>query len=132
MNLAKTKVMVSKIGQISIRPSIKKDPCDICGRKVIGNAVLCRCCVNWIHGKCAKIKRVTNRLVVKFRCRKCKGCLKNEEDQKEALPSDMETVTDFSYLGDKIHSVGGCEAAVTSTTRLGWIKFRECQDLFCG
>ena len=28
----KTKVMVSKIGQVTVKPSNKKDPCDICGR----------------------------------------------------------------------------------------------------
>ena len=97
----------------------------------MANAVLCKCCVNWIHGRCAKIKRVTNRLVIKFKCRKCKGSQKNVEDQKETLPNDMEAVTDFSYLGDRINSVGGCEVAVTSRTRLGWIRLRDCQDLPC-
>ena len=29
VNLVKTKVMVNKIGQISIKPSSKKDPCGI-------------------------------------------------------------------------------------------------------
>ena len=29
----KTKVMVSKIGQINIKPSSWKDPCGICGKK---------------------------------------------------------------------------------------------------
>ena len=43
----------------------------------------------------------------------------------------METVRDFSYLGDRINSGGGCEAAVTSRTRLGWAKFKECHDLLC-
>ena len=33
VNLVKTKVMVTNIGQISIRPSSKKDPFGICGRK---------------------------------------------------------------------------------------------------
>ena len=27
---------------------------------------------------------------------------------------------------------GGCEAAVTSRTRCGWIKFRECSELLHG
>ena len=43
----------------------------------------------------------------------------------------METVTDFSYLGDGIYSGGGCVAAVTSRNRLGWVKFRECQEILC-
>ena len=40
MNLVKTKVMVSKIGQITVKPSSKKDLCGICGRKTMANAVL--------------------------------------------------------------------------------------------
>ena len=39
VNLMKTRVIVSKIGQV--RPSSKKDPCGICGRKTMLNAVLC-------------------------------------------------------------------------------------------
>ena len=33
VNPIKTKVMVSKIGQVTVKPSIKKDPCGICGNK---------------------------------------------------------------------------------------------------
>ena len=40
VNLVKTKVIVSKIGQIGIKPSSMKDPCGICGRKTMANAVL--------------------------------------------------------------------------------------------
>ena len=68
----KTKVMASKIGQITVRPSSKKDPCGICDRKIMANAVLCKSCGNWIHGRCARIKGVTNRLAIDFKCRiKC-------------------------------------------------------------
>ena len=31
VNLMKTKVMVSKIGQVTVKPSRKKDLCGICG-----------------------------------------------------------------------------------------------------
>ena len=46
MNLMKTKVMVSKTGQVTIRPSSKKNPCDICGKKTMVSAVLCKSCGN--------------------------------------------------------------------------------------
>ena len=49
----------------------------------------------------------------------------------EKLHDDVETVTDFSYLGDRIYSGGGCEVAVTSRTRIGWAKFSVCHDLLC-
>ena len=90
------------------------------------NAVLCKSCGNWIHGRCAKIKRATNRRAIDLRFKKCKGHHENEEDQKEKLHDYVETVTEFSYLGDRINSGGGCEVAVTSRTRIGWVKFREC------
>ena len=54
------------------------------------------------------------------------------EDQREKWHHDVEAVREFSFMGDRIISGGGCVAAVTSRTRLGWVKFGECQDLLCG
>ena len=50
-------------------------------------------CGNYIHGRCARIKRITNILAIDFKCRKCKGYHKNVEDQNEELHDDVETVT---------------------------------------
>ena len=80
------------------------------------SAVLCKSCGNWIHGGCAKIKKVTNRHAIHLKCRKCKGYHKNVEHQMEKLHDDVETVTEFSYLGDRINSGGGCVVAVTFRT----------------
>ena len=33
---------MSKIGQVTVKPSSRKDPCGICGRKAIVNAILCK------------------------------------------------------------------------------------------
>ena len=41
-NLVKTKVMVSNIGHVTVRPSSKKDPCGMCGRRTMVDAVLCK------------------------------------------------------------------------------------------
>ena len=56
------------------------------------NVVLSKSCGNWIHGRCAKIKRVTNRLAIDLKCRKSHH--KNVEDQKEKLRDDVETMTE--------------------------------------
>ena len=45
--------------------------------------------------------------------------------QEEKLCDEVETVTEFTYLGDRVSAGGGCEAAVTARTRYIWIKFRE-------
>ena len=41
VNLMRINVMVSKIGQVTEKPSNNNDPCGICGRKTMLNAVLC-------------------------------------------------------------------------------------------
>ena len=44
----------------------------------------------------------------------------------ELLCDEVETVKGFCYLGDRLNASGGCETAVTSRVRIGWMKFREC------
>ena len=44
----------------------------------------------------------------------------------------METVSKFPYLGDRLNATGGCETAVTARSRIGWIKFRECNEILKG
>jgi len=48
----------------------------------------------------------------------------------ELLCDGVEAVIEFSYLGDKLNATGGCEVTVTARTRIGWMKFRECSELF--
>ena len=38
----------------------------------------------------------------------------------------------FCYLGDRLNASGGCETAVTSRVRIGWMKFRACGELLRG
>ena len=44
----------------------------------------------------------------------------------------VDFVKSFCYLGDRLNASGGSEAAVTATTRIGWIKFKECGSYFAG
>ena len=59
------------------------------------NAVLCKSCGNRIHGRCTKIKMVTNRLAIDFKCRKFKGRHENLENQKEKLHDGVKAVIVF-------------------------------------
>ena len=54
------------------------------------------------------------------------------EVQKEVIRGEVETVKGFCYLSDRLNASGGCEAAVTSRTRVGWKKFRECGEILFG
>ena len=44
----------------------------------------------------------------------------------------METVSEFTCLGDRVSAGGGCKTAVTARTRHGWVMPRECGELLCG
>ena len=50
-------------------------------------------------------------------------------DSVEELCEEVETARGFCYLGDRVNTGGGCEAAVTARARIGWMKFRECGEL---
>ena len=65
-------------------------------------------------------------------CSKCKGIMEGTVDSSEKLCDEVETVNGFRYLGDRLNSSGGCEAAVTTKLRIGWVRFRECGELLLG
>ena len=130
VNTRKTKMMVS--GSEGELYKSKIYPCGVCGRRVMANSVLCTQCGNWVHGKCAKIKRVTARLAMHFVCLKCKGIMEGTMDSIEKLCDEVETVNGFCYLGDRLNASGGCEAAATARVRIGWVRFRKCGELLLG
>ena len=91
--------------------------------------MLCMKCKKWIHGRCAKEKRVTLRLGRDFVCGRCNKQADGFMDSVEELCEEVETVRGFCYLGDRVNAGGGCEAAVIARARIGWVKFRECGEL---
>ena len=53
-------------------------------------------------------------------------------EQEVKLCDEVETVCEFTYLGDRVSASGGCEAAVTARTRCVWVKLRELCKLLHG
>ena len=53
-------------------------------------------------------------------------------EQEFKLCDEVETVREFTYVGDRVSAGGGCEAAETARTRCGWVKFCECCKLLYG
>ena len=68
----------------------------------MANLVLCTKCRNWVHGKCAKIKKATTRLAMHFVCSKCKGIMEEMVDSVEKFYDEVETVNKFCYLADRL------------------------------
>ena len=76
-----------------------------------------------------KMKKVTCSSARDFVCRRCTDVGDGTEDPVEVLCDEVETVKGFCYLGDRLNANGGCETAVTSRVRIGWMKFREYGEL---
>ena len=98
----------------------------------MANSVLCTKCGNWVHGRCAKIKRIIARLAMHFVCSRCRGIMEGTVDLIEKLCDKVETMTGLWYLRDRLKSGGSCKAAVIARVRIGWVRFRECGELLLG
>ena len=42
-------------------------------------------------------------------------------EDEEKVCNEVETVREFTYLGDRVSADGGCEAAVTIRTMYRWV-----------
>ena len=62
---------------------------------------------------------VTQKFSRNLTCRKCEGNIGEAVEQEETLSVEVETVSEFTFLGDKMSAGGGCKAAVTARTRCG-------------
>ena len=130
--LGKTKVMVcGGITKDGMSKS-KVDPCGVCSLRVMSNYVLCLQCGKWIHGRCAGAKKVSPEFSSNVTCSKCEESIGEAVEQEVKLCDEVETVSEFTYLGDRVSAGGGCEAAVTARTRCGWIRFWECGEFLYG
>ena len=73
VNTRKSEVMLSGSEGELFKSNI--DARGVCGKRGMANSVLGTKCGNWVHGRCAKIKRITARLAIHFACSKCKGIM---------------------------------------------------------
>ena len=67
----------------------------------------------------------------KLHAENVKGILGRQWSRMKSC-DEMETVTEFTYLDDRVSAGGRCEVAVTATTRCGLIMFTECIKLLYG
>ena len=108
------------------------DPYWVCNLRVKVNSVLCLQCDNWIHRRCARMKMVTAMFSRNFASTKWEGNIGEAVEQEVKLCEEVETVCEFTYLGYMVCASGECEASVSTRTRCGWVKYRECDELLHG
>ena len=91
VNLGKTKVMVN--GSITTEGmSISKDdPCGVCSLWVKAYSVLCVHFGKWIHGRCAREKRMFPKFFRNFECRKYEGYIGEAVEHEKKLCDEVET-----------------------------------------
>ena len=110
----------------------KLDPCGVCSLRVKANSVFCLQCGKCIHGRCAGMKRLAPKFSRNLTCKKCEVNIGEAVEQEVMLCDEVETVREFTYLGDRVSIDEGCEAAVTARTRCWLVEFWECGELLCG
>ena len=94
--------------------------------------MVCGKCGKWVHARNTDKKKLAVYLNKNFVCKKCISVVKNFRGPYDILCDGVETVSKFSYLGDRLNANGGCETAVTARKRIGWMKFRECREILKG
>ena len=91
-NLGKTKIIVSGGITNDGMSKSKVDPCGVCSLRVKANSVLCVQCGKWIRiEKCQR----------NYTCKKCEGNIGEAVEQEGNLCDEVETVGEFTYLGDR-------------------------------
>ena len=127
VNVGKTKMMVSGTEGEIVLSKIEK---------LVGKGLGLTLCVSHSarsgYMRCTKMKKVTCSSARQFVCRRCIDVGDGTEKPVEVLCDEVETVKGFCYLGDRLNPSGGCETAMTSRVRIGWMKFRECGLLLRG
>jgi len=78
------------------------------------------------------MRKVTACLARDFVCKNCKDKKIMKKPVELLCDGGVETVTEFSYSGDRLNATGGCEVTVTARTTIGWMKFRKCNELLKG
>ena len=91
----------------------------------MANSVMCTKCGKWVHGRCAKMKTVISTLSKGFVYKLCVNTIKGIVESGEELSffDQVDFVKSFCNLGDRLNASGRSEAALTTRTRIGWIKF---------
>ena len=132
VNLKKTKMMKSDSKGEVLKSKV--NPCAMSGKRVIANSMICTKCNKSVHGRCAKMKKVASTQAKGFVSELCLDAMEGIMEPGEELSffDQVDFVKSFCYLRNRLNASGESETAVTARTRIGWIKFRECEELLFG
>jgi hypothetical protein len=124
VNDTKTKLLVSGGAKKVVVSG--RWPCSVCKSGVGQNSIQCQQCEQWCHKRCSNIKGALT-AVSFFVCPTCAGHYANTADNDRSYLSaehGIDVVSNFSYLGDTLDSMGTAEAAVRMRIRSAWAKWK--------
>ena len=75
-------------------------PCEICSLRLNDNSFLFARCCKWIDRECSGMKRVSQKILINWACRKWEGNTRISVEQAEQICNEVETVRKFTYPGD--------------------------------
>ena len=86
-----------------------------------GNSMMGTKWDKWVHGRCAKMKRVTLTLAKGFVCELCVDTKEGivEPDREILFFDQIDFVKSFCYLGGRLNASGGSKATVTARKKIG-------------
>ena len=83
VNLKKIKITVNGLKGEVLKSKV--DLCAKCSKRVTANSVMCRKCGKWVHGRCAKMNRMTSTLEKGFACELCVDTMKGIVEPGEEI-----------------------------------------------
>ena len=80
----------------------KVDSCAKCGNRVVANSAMSTKCGKWVHGRCAKMKRVNSFLAKGFVCKLWVDTMEEIVEQGEEISffNQVDFVKSFCNLKD--------------------------------
>ena len=87
---------------------------------MMANSMMFTKCGKWVHGRCAKMKRVTSTQAKGFVYELCVYTMEGIVDTGEEISffDQVDYVKSFCYMGDRLNVSGGSAAAVIARTRI--------------
>ena len=121
VNVGKTKGM----GDLpSVTRIVAVDPCGVCGTRVGRNSIMCTLCRKWVHGRCTGIRRSLSPHESSFQCSTCQTPAASDPAPRNSF-DELESVSQFCYLGHTLHTTGDCEIAINERIKNAWFAFHN-------
>ena len=99
-------------------------PCGVCGTRVGRNSIMCTLCRKWVHGRCTGIRGSLSPHESSFQCSTCQTPAASDPAPRNSF-DELESVSQFCYLGHTLHATGDCEIAINERIKKAWFAFHN-------